>query len=252
MYKIAGDTHTHTVACGHAYSTISENAQAAAALGHYFLITTEHTISVQGAPGEAFFKNLPNSVPRILHNVLMLFGCEVNICSDGSLDMEQNVLDGLDWVIASMHGGIMDTDLGSGRYTEYWLNVLENPAVDCLGHIGTPKYACDYEVIVRRAAELGKIIEINSASPIVRKGSNPNCRIVAELCKKHGVYVVLSSDAHFHTRVGDVYSASQLLEEIDFPQELILNANYSKLRRYISAKRGRELPSAVDLIQTAK
>lgn len=247
MYKIAGDTHTHTISCAHAYSTITENALAAAQLKHDFLITTEHTVSVPGAPTATFFKNLPKSVPRILHNVLMLFGCEVNILTDGTIDMEQNVLESLDWVVASMHGGIMEVGLEKSRYTEFWLNILDNPAIDCLGHIGTPKYSCHYEAIVRKAAEKNKIIEINSASHMVRLGSTENCLKVAELCKKYSVRVALSSDAHFHARVGDVKHSCDILSKVDFPEELVLNSSYDKIYEYITQKRDVLLPKPAEL-----
>lgn len=252
IYKIAGDTHTHTVSCGHAYSTISENARAAYEKGHFFLITTEHTETVAGAPGRTFFKNLPRTVPRVLNNVLMLYGCEVNILPDSSLDLVQSVLDSLDWVIASIHKRIVPENMSADKYTEMWFKAMENPAVDCLGHIGTPEFACDYEAVVQNAAKTNKIIEINSASFVVREGSAPNCKRVAELCMKYNVPVVLSSDAHFCTRIGDVYEGTKVLSELRFPPELVLNTNYNKIKRYITNKRGTQLPSVVELMQMCR
>ena len=61
--NIAGDTHTHTLVCQHAYSTLLENIRAAAALGHRFIVTTEHGPAMPGAPYEWFFENLRKAVP---------------------------------------------------------------------------------------------------------------------------------------------------------------------------------------------
>ncbi|MEG1943049.1 MAG: phosphatase, partial [Angelakisella sp.] len=59
--KIIGDTHTHTTACGHAYSTVLENIDYAASIGHRFLALTEHCPAMPNCPNNWYFANLPHA-----------------------------------------------------------------------------------------------------------------------------------------------------------------------------------------------
>ncbi|GHU81832.1 hypothetical protein FACS1894191_8740 [Clostridia bacterium] len=69
--KIIADTHTHTFACDHAYSTIGENAAAAAKNGLSFLAITEHCPSMLGAPSLVFFFIL-GDIPRVIDGVTII------------------------------------------------------------------------------------------------------------------------------------------------------------------------------------
>ena len=89
--KIAGDTHTHTLLCQHAYSTLLENIQAAAAAGHRFLATTDHGPAMPGAPHDWYFENLRKAVPRELLGVVVIKGCEANIMDQAGTDRKSVV-----------------------------------------------------------------------------------------------------------------------------------------------------------------
>lgn len=240
--KIIGDTHTHTLACQHAYSTITENAARARLLGHRFLALTEHAPAMPGCPHEWYFINLPRFIPRILDGVVMLRGCEANILEDGSLDLDDKILETLDWVIASMHGGIVPTGLSQQTYTDFWLKIAENPYVDCIGHIGQEKYKPDYERVLTAFAKNNKVVEINSSSPMSRPGCEDNCREVVRLCKKLGVKLVLSSDSHFYETIGKVDWAASLVTEEGYPETDILNLDYRRFAQWLTAKKGIQLP----------
>lgn len=240
--QIVGDTHTHTLASGHAYSTLLENVAYAKKIGHRFLATTDHTGAMPQAPHRWFFENLPRTVPRILDGVVILRGCEANIQVDGTLDLAEEVVMELDWVIASMHQHILPVDLGEDTYTRLWVAMAQNPQVDVFGHMGQPKYRCDYRAVVEAMAKGRKILEVNAASPRVRKGSEPNCLELLRLCKEYGVEVVLSTDAHFATIIGQVEEAVELIRKADFPQELILNLDYNRFCRSLEERKGIILP----------
>ena len=81
-------------------------------------------------------------------------------------------------------------------------------------------------------------MEINGNSFAIRKGSRENCTEIAQLCKKHQVPIVLNSDSHIEYRVGYVDHALSMLEEIEFPEELIINSSRERLDTYF---RGRGL-----------
>ena len=103
MMKPLIDAHTHTVASGHAYSSLQEMAKAAAEKGLQVLGITEHGPSVPGTCPLLYFKNM-FVVHRQMYGVRLLMGCEVNILdTDGSIDMPDDFIGYLDIVIAGIH-----------------------------------------------------------------------------------------------------------------------------------------------------
>ena len=101
--KIIADTHSHTLASGHAYSTIKEMAAAAKARGLKALALTEHAPEMPGTCGLFYFQNL-DVVPRECDGIRLLMGAEVNIMDpDGGIDLPESTCRDLDIVVASMH-----------------------------------------------------------------------------------------------------------------------------------------------------
>ncbi len=241
--KIAGDTHTHTVACQHAYSTIDENARWASKIGHKFLSVTEHGPQMPCGPHEWFLDNICRTVPRILHNVVIIRGCEADVLPNGELDVKEKTLKELDWVIASMHQCLMPNNLTNEEYTNIWLKIAENPYVDCIGHMGQPMYKCDYERVIKAFAKNNKVVEINNNSFFSRKGSEENCIEIAKLCKAYGTKVVASSDAHFYEIIGKVDKSIEVLESLGYTQEDLLNGSYTSFKKYLENKKGINLPN---------
>ena len=103
--RYEADTHSHTIASGHAYNTIMEMAQAAAAKGLKMLAITDHTHGVPEAAPEAYFGNY-KIIPREVCGIRLLMGAEVNIYNDGSIDMSEKILRRMEIVIASLHGQV--------------------------------------------------------------------------------------------------------------------------------------------------
>lgn len=232
--NIIADLHTHTIASTHAYNTILEMVRYAAQVGLKAIALTDHGRRMPGAPGDWFFQNLV-SVPRRLEGILVLRGIELNIIDyDGNTDLEENARD-LDWAVASIHNGLLDPSVKPTveRCTELWLKVAQNPMVRVIGHSGTPQFEYDYETVIPEFGRQGKLVEINEHSFLVRKASIPNCKKIAETCKKYGVPIVIDSDAHFCTEMGVYSNAEWMLREIDFPEELIVNADENRLYEYL-------------------
>lgn len=85
--KIELDVHTHTLASGHAFSTLQEMVQAAAEKGLKLLGITEHSPGIPGTCDSIYFRNL-HVVPRRMYGVDLLLGAEINILNtQGDLDM---------------------------------------------------------------------------------------------------------------------------------------------------------------------
>ena len=101
--KIELDVHTHTVASGHAFSSMQEMAQAAAGKGLKLLGITEHSPGIPGTCDPIYFRNL-HVVPRQMYGIELLLGAEINILdSEGNLDLDEFYLKILDLRIAGIH-----------------------------------------------------------------------------------------------------------------------------------------------------
>lgn len=234
--KILTDLHTHTLASSHAYSTLTENAAAARAAGLEAIGMTDHCGTIPDAAHLWHFMCLCE-LPDYIDGVRILKGAEVNITDiHGTLDMPAELMSTLDIIVASIHSPCY-SGVGEKDHTEAYMAAVENPCVDIIGHSGSPKYSYDYPSVIRRAGELGKLIEINAKTFIARPDSVPVCRKIAEECKKQGVHICVDSDAHFAQAIGKFASAQKMLSEIDFPEELIANSSLEKFAKFMSARK---------------
>lgn len=167
--RIKFDTHTHTLASTHAYSTFYENATYSAKVGMDGFAMTDHAPAMGDAPHPWHFANLKN-IPRDVFGQKILVGVELNILDlDGNVDLDVDILKKLDVVNASIHGGGIYKDETAKDHTAAYESVVLNPHIDIICHSGTARYPYDYEYIIKLAKENNKLIEINSA-----KSMNPN------------------------------------------------------------------------------
>ncbi|MCL2365008.1 MAG: phosphatase [Defluviitaleaceae bacterium] len=242
--KIFLDVHLHTVASGHAYSTATENAAHAASIGLTHIGCADHGPAMPGAPHFYHFGNL-RVLPDFIHGVRVLKGCEVNILdTDGTVDITNEYMAMLDFIIASMHRGVFIPTYAAD-HTRAIITAMENPYINVLGHPGDAHFDIDFEAVVDAAARTGTAIEINnlSLSPLAFRynGDEPQQRLI-RLCVANNVPMLLSSDAHYHTRVGDVADALRLVTEANVPESLILNTNPARFLEFVAAKRARIAP----------
>ena len=235
-YNIQIDLHTHTSACSHAFSTVGENAAAAAELGLAGIATTDHGVSMTDAPHIWHFENL-HTLERKICGTTVLRGTEVNITDyNGALDIPDNILAKLEWVVASMHDCCVP--IGSVEdITKAYLAVLDNPYVDLIGHPGRLEgFWFDIDTVIKKAKETEKFIEINE-NTLGGNGNHKRCIEIAKACKKYEVEVCCNSDAHYSGKIGRVETAFSMLEEIGFPKKLIANLDADRIFGYVKAKR---------------
>lgn len=233
MYQIEVETHSHTIVSKHAYSTLQENIKATKDARMRGLCMTNHAPAIPDAPGEVHFTCL-KFLPNEIDGIRFFKGAEANIIDyQGGLDLPNTVLAMLDWVIASIHGPCLP--MGSQEeITETYLRALENPYVHCIGHMGQKNYLCDFEAVVKKAKENNKIIELNNHSlEGIRPGSKELCTRVAKLCKQYNTRVAVSSDAHYSGCIGNYKLVFEMLREVEFPKELIVNASLESFEAYL-------------------
>ena len=234
--KIIADTHCHTIASDHAYSTVLENVAYAEKRGLKCIAITDHAPGITDGPHYWHFLNL-KVIPRIINGLLLLRGAEVNILDDkGTVDLDETALNALDWVNASFHVPSCPPQ-DEAYHTRAYLNLAKNPKIDVIAHSGTECFRYDYETGVKAFKEYGKLVEFNNSSFGIRAGAGKNCTEIAKLCKKYDVPVIVSSDAHFALSVGEAGHVLEMLDEIGFPEELVLNADEERFFGYIKEKK---------------
>ena len=236
--RILVDTHTHTNCSTHAHSTIMENARMAGQKGMEMICMTDHAPGLPDAPHLWHFRTMMN-LPREMEGVRLLFGVEANIIdTKGNIDIPVAEQKLMDLVIASIHEPCYPPrDVEA--HTQTYLGVIQNPYITIVGHSGTVTYPYDIFKVVQAAKEYDKCIEINNHSFTARKGSKENCRRIAEACKQVGTKIVVSSDAHNCFEVGRLEDAIQMLEEINFPEELVMNTTAERFTKYLETLRKR-------------
>ena len=197
---IRGDLHSHTT-LSDGRNTLEEMAEAAKARGYAYLAVTDHSAS-HGFGDDVQPDALRERIEEVRelnaaikgNRFRVLAGSEVNVGTDGSLDYDDDLLDELDWVVASVHTSFR---ISRKKMTDRVVEAARNPRVDCIGHltgrlIGRREpYDIDVEKVFSAAAEAGTMIEING---------NPNRRDLSEhharLAVEAGVTICVNTDAH--------------------------------------------------------
>jgi DNA polymerase (family 10) len=200
---IKGDLHCHTVASdGH--HTIEEMALGARARGYEYLAITDHSAS-HGFGNDVSPEQLREQIEQVreanasIEGIEVLAGSEVNILPDGSLDYEDDLLQELDWVIASVHTSF---GMSEQKMTERMIAAVKHPLVDAIGHPTgrlierREPYGVDMGALIEAAARTGTMLEIN-ANPDRRDLNEVHARAAA----RAGVTVLIDSDAHWVERL---------------------------------------------------
>jgi len=190
LSDLRGELHCHSTWSSDGKGSIEEMATTAKARGYRYLCITDHSHYLRGGRLEAQRQEIEEVGTR-LKGFRLLQGVEVNIRADGTLDVEDDVLAGLDWVVASLHTAF-DRDR-----TERILAAIDNPHVDCIGHLTGRRLlkrdgaSVDVERVVARAVETGTALELNS-QPDRLDMRDTHARLAGEA----GVLVPVTTDAH--------------------------------------------------------
>lgn len=231
------DVHTHTIVSGHAYSTIQEMANAAAEKNLKLLGITDHAPALPGACHEIYFRNL-HVIPRVINGVKLLLGAELNILNtNGDIDLSEEMLDKLDVRVAGIHSLCYKPGTKEEN-TAGLLKVINHPKIEIISHPGDGTALLDFEPIVLAAKTTRTLLEINNSSlnPIRHKlVARENNLTLLKLCKKYEVPVILGSDAHISFDVANYTFVYELLNEVEFPDSLIVNTSVSMLASFISS-----------------
>ena len=186
---LRGDLHSHST-WSDGKASVEEMARAAVALGHDYLAMCDHSPRLRDGRLQQQWQEI-DALNETLAPFRILKGIEVNIRANGELDVADDVLEQLDWVMASVHASF------DKEPTERVLHALENPNVDCIGHLTSRRIGVrnpstiEVEKVVEAALATGTFLEINS-QPDRLDLRDANARLAGEA----GVTLVISSDGH--------------------------------------------------------
>ncbi len=204
---IKGDLHCHSNWSGGA-STIEEMVRAAPEMGYEYIGIADHTKFLRIERGLDEIKlaqqrkeiDKINSKFYILNSKFrILQGCEANVLNDGSIDIKDEALKKLDYVIVGVHSSFK---MGKAEMTERIIRAMKNPNVDILSHPTgrilkrRDEYQIDFDKILRAAREYNVVLEINS-EPKRLDLNDQNIR----RAKEAGVKMAINTDSHHKSQL---------------------------------------------------
>jgi DNA polymerase (family X) len=198
LEDIRGDLHSHTT-LSDGRNSVEEMAEAGRDRGYAYMAITDHSAS-HGFGDHVTPERLWERIEEIRSwnqangGLRLLAGSEINIGLDGSLDYPDELVEALDWVVASVHTSF---SISEKAMTDRVVAAIENPRVNCIGHLTgrligrRDPYGVDVEAVAEAAARTGTMLEING-NPNRRDLSDRHARLAADA----GVTIVLNTDAH--------------------------------------------------------
>lgn len=206
LEDIKGDLHLHSRYSDGAFS-IKEMAEAAKERGYQYIAVTDHSQSLTIASGmsiEELKKQLQeiDQLNQEMKDFKIFKGVEVDILKNGELDFADELLDQLDFVIASVHSNF---NLEKAEMTERIIKAVKNPHVNLIGHPrgrmlgGREPYAVDLEKVIQAAAENNTALEINASPQRLDLDAE-----WARKAKKAGARISINTDAHHYKEYSDM------------------------------------------------
>jgi DNA polymerase (family 10) len=193
---LLGELHCHSDWSSDGKASIEEMARTARSNGYRFLALTDHSHYLREGRMEAQWREIDEINARV-KPFRVLKGVEANIRADGAIDVDDELLAELDWVVASLHHAFDKSP------TERILAAIDHPHVDCIGHLTGRKLNrragadVDIEQVVARAVETRTALEINSQPDRLDMRD-----VHARLAGEAGVLVPVTTDAHSTAALG--------------------------------------------------
>lgn len=242
--RLLADLHTHTLASGHAYSTITENVRAARMRGLELIAVTDHGPSVPQGQHPWHFWNL-KTVPSVLDGVRILKGCEANPSAEteNGIDLDDVVLERLDFVAVGFHPLTGYDQRDRVRNTETLVRIMSNPHVDMISHPGNEdEFPLDLDAVVAAAVEYNVILELNDhsfAATSARGTSAGREKEFAAAAKAAGAPIAIGSDAHYALHVGRFDAALEAAADVGISEDDLVNRDAATVLAWLTAKRER-------------
>ncbi len=202
LRDIKGDLHCHSNWDG-GRDSIEQMCQKAMELGYEYIGISDHTkfLRIEKGLDEKKLLKQHEAIKKINKKFenqkikfRVLHGCEANVLNDGSIDIKDEVLEKLDYVIAGVHSTLK---MPKQEMTQRIVKAMQNPNVDIISHPTgrlinqRDEYQMDFDKIMEVAKKTGTILEINS-SPFRLDLDGFNVRRV----KTKGIKMIINTDSH--------------------------------------------------------
>jgi len=242
--RILADLHTHTIASGHGYSTVTELAHVAASKSLELIAITDHGPSVpQGAHPWYFWNS--KVIPSVLDGVRILKGCEASPSreTENGIDLPDQLLELMDFVAVGFHPLTGFDQRDRAANTEVLLRVMANPNVDMISHPGNDdEFPLELDVIVDAAVSHRVILELNDhsfAATSARSSSAQREREFAVAALESGAPIAIGSDAHYALHVGRFDAAVEVAQQIGLTEDRLVNKDAASVLAFLLGKRPR-------------
>ena len=196
--RIRGDLHYHCDRSGDGRSSLEEMVKAAIEAGYEYVAFTDHgeNLAINGSSREEMLwhRDRIRELDAAQAEIKILFGCELNIGADGSLDYDADFRLEFDYCVASIHSHF---DLPQDRQTARILTALADPAVNAVGHISgryvgrRPGVDLDVDAVLEGLAVTGVALEVNGALDRLDAVTE-----VSRLAMSQGVDLMIDTDSH--------------------------------------------------------
>lgn len=234
------DLHIHTIASGHAYSTILESVAYANAARIEVVAITDHGPSMEGAPHAGYFSNM-DRIPRKIEEVNLLMGCEVNVVDfSGGIDLREDLVGRLDIVLAGLHKRTpYPSNSSAADNTKALIGAMTKNKIHVISHPYRLDFPVDIVELAKVASDQRVLLELNlSVLKLFGKKKElfDQINLMIEETEKLGTKIVVSSDAHIATEIGDDSVLSDL--GICLPEGLVLGSQngYNEVREFLTSK----------------
>jgi DNA polymerase (family 10) len=226
LKDIRGDLHMHTTTTD-GKNTIREMAEAAIARGYEYMAITDHSKNlsmIMGLNDEealAHVQKIREAEAEMGRRIRIFSGIEVDILSDGALDLADETLAQIDVVIASVHTLF---NMPEQEMTERVVRAIENPYVRILGHptgrllLRREGYKINLQLVLKRAAELGVAVEHNAYPDRLDL-----CDRDLRMAKEMGCRIVINTDSHHTSHLEKMRYGVEQLRRAWLEKEHVLN-----------------------------
>lgn len=229
------DMHAHTTASTDAYSTLMD----------YVSFAKEHSITGFGisdygpgnasGPEESYFNNL-DEIPRYIDDVLILKGVESNIIShDGTLDIKSEQMKHLDYAIVSFNNNTLKARSKSEN-TDTLIRAIKQNKVKIISDLAIEKHPIHIEKIVEVCKSADIAIEISNKrlSRLTCNLEYTNFGRLIQYAYKKGTKIILNSDAHYHSSLGEFDECFQFIDDLGIPRDYALNYHQERFFNWLA------------------
>jgi len=236
MLKTDLHLHTHFSNCG--LHSILEVINQAINVGLEIIAITDHGPALGGRVSGVFFERFNNPYKEIT----VFKGLELNLTDKpGETDLPLHLLPFLDVILVGIHP-TTPQGLTKDEYTDMLIKVIQNNKyIDIISHPNSKEYPLDFEKLAKEASKFGVALELNNSKTHLKRVDDKITKQLITACINNNCQMVINSDSHAITEIGNGKSVKPFLKELNFPDTLLLNSDVEKVRKFIQNRKNNKV-----------